>query len=166
EPHASIAFWEGPKVTLYSSNQSVHYLQYHIARVFGMPMGNVRVLKTHVGGGFGGKLDPTGLDFAAVRLSQITGRPVKMAFDRKEMFYNNRGRHAQYMELTTGVTKEGKILGVHANFVMDGGAYTGLGVASAYYAGALLTVLYDFDNYKFDMIRVVTNLPGCGAQRG
>jgi len=166
EPHASIAFWEGPKVTLYSSNQSVHYLQYHIARVFGMPMGNVRVLKTYVGGGFGGKLDPTGLDFAAVKLSQITGRPVKMTFDRKEMFYNNRGRHAQYMELTTGVTKEGKILGVHANFVMDGGAYTGLGVASAYYAGALLTVLYDFDNYKFDMIRVVTNLPGCGAQRG
>jgi 4-hydroxybenzoyl-CoA reductase subunit alpha len=166
EPHASIAFWEGPKVTVYSSNQSVHYLQYHLARVFGMPMGNVRVLKTHVGGGFGGKLDPTGLDFAAVKLSQITGRPVKMLYDRKEMFYNNRGRHAQYMELTTGVTKEGKILGVHANFVMDGGAYTGLGVASAYYAGALLTVLYDFDNYKFDMIRAVTNLPGCGAQRG
>ncbi|NLL20763.1 MAG: 4-hydroxybenzoyl-CoA reductase subunit alpha [Firmicutes bacterium] len=166
EPHVSIAFWEGPKVTVYSSNQSVHYLQYHLARVFGMPMGNVRVLKTHVGGGFGGKLDPTGLDFAAVKLSQITGRPVKMLYDRKEMFYNNRGRHAQYMELTTGVTKEGKILGVHANFVMDGGAYTGLGVASAYYAGALLTVLYDFDNYKFDMIRAVTNLPGCGAQRG
>ena len=166
EPHVFIAFWEGPKVTVYSSNQSVHYLQYHLARVFGMPMGNVRVLKTHVGGGFGGKLDPTGLDFAAVKLSQITGRPVKMLYDRKEMFYNNRGRHAQYMELTTGVTKEGKILGVHANFVMDGGAYTGLGVASAYYAGALLTVLYDFDNYKFDMIRAVTNLPGCGAQRG
>lgn len=166
EPHASIAFWEGKKVTLYSSTQTVHYLQYHLSRVFGIPMGDIRVLKTHVGGGFGGKVDPTGLDFAAVALSKITGRPVKMLFDRKEMFYNNRGRHAQYMELTTGVTKEGKILGVHANFVMDGGAYTGLGVASAYYAGALLTVLYDFDNYKFDMIRAVTNLPGCGAQRG
>jgi 4-hydroxybenzoyl-CoA reductase subunit alpha len=166
EPHASIAFWEGDKVTIYCSTQSVHYLQYHLARVFDMPMGNIRVLKTHVGGGFGGKIDPTGLDFSAVKLSQITGRPVKMLFDRKEMFYNNRGRHAQYMELTTGVTREGKILGVHANFVMDGGAYTGLGVASAYYAGALLTVLYDFDNYKFDMVRAVTNLPGCGAQRG
>ena len=121
-------------------------------------------MKTHVGGGFGGKIDPTGLDFSAVKLSQITGRPVKMLFDRKEMFYNNRGRHAQYMELTTGVTKEGKILGVHANFVMDGGAYTGLGVASAYYAGALLTVLYDLTTIsRYDSGR--RHLPGSGAQR-
>ena len=166
EPHAAIAFWEGKRVTIYSSIQSVHYLQYHLSRVFGMPMGDVRVLKTYVGGGFGGKLDPSAVDFASVALSKKTGRPVKVSFNRKEMFYNNRGRHAQFMELTTGVTKEGKILGVHANFVMDGGAYTGLGVASAYYAGALLTVLYDFDNYKFDMVRAVTNLPPCGAQRG
>lgn len=166
EPHAAIAYWEGERVTVYSSTQSVHYLQYYLSRVFGLPMGNVRVLKTYVGGGFGGKIDPTGLDFAAVALSKITGRPVKMFFDRREMFLNNRGRHAQFMELKSGVTKEGKILGVHANFVMDGGAYTGLGVASAYYAGALLTVLYEFENYKFDMVRVVTNLPPCGAQRG
>jgi 4-hydroxybenzoyl-CoA reductase subunit alpha len=166
EPHATIAYWEGPRVTVYSSIQSVHYLQHYLSKVLDMQMGDIRVLKTYVGGGFGGKLDPSGLDFSAVVLSKKTGRPVKMFYDREEMFLNNRGRHAQFMELTTGVTKEGKILGVHANFVMDGGAYTGLGVASAYYAGALLTVLYDFDNYKFDMLRVVTNLPPCGAQRG
>ncbi|MCL6477832.1 MAG: 4-hydroxybenzoyl-CoA reductase subunit alpha [Peptococcaceae bacterium] len=166
EPHATIAYWEGDRVTVYSSTQSVHYLQYYLSKVLNMQMGDIRVLKTYVGGGFGGKLDPSGLDFAAVILSKKTGRPVKMFFDREDMFYNNRGRHAQFMEVTTGVTKEGKILGVHANFVMDGGAYTGLGVASAYYAGALLTVLYEFENYKFDMLRVVTNLPPCGAQRG
>jgi len=166
EPHATIAYWEGSRVTVYSSIQSVHYLQYYLAQVFGLKMGDVRVVKTYIGGGFGGKMDPSGLDFASVALAKKTGRPVKMFFDREDMFYNNRGRHAQFMNFTTGVTKEGKILGVHADFVMDGGAYTGLGVASAYYAGALLTILYDFENYKFDMYRVVTNLPGCGAQRG
>ena len=166
EPHAAVAYWEQGRLTIYSSTQSVHYLQYYLSRVLGLSMGDIRVLKTHVGGGFGGKLDPTGLDFSAAILSRITGQPVKMFYDREEMFFNNRGRHAQFMELTTGVTREGRILGVHANFVMDGGAYTGLGVASAYYAGALLTVLYEFENYKFDMLRVVTNLPGCGAQRG
>jgi 4-hydroxybenzoyl-CoA reductase subunit alpha len=144
----------------------VHYLQYYLSKVYGLPMGDIRVVRPYIGGGFGGKLDPSGLDFASVALSKITGRPVKMFFDRKDMFYNNRGRHPQFMEITTGVTKEGKILGVHQNFVMEGGAYTGLGVASAYYAGALLTVLYDFDNYKFDMIRACTNLPPNGAQRG
>lgn len=166
EPHATIAYWTGSRVTVYSSIQSVHYLQHYLAKVLNLREGDVRVLKTHIGGGFGGKLDPSGLDFAAVVLSQKTGRPVKMFFDREDMFFNNRGRHPIFMEVTSGVTKEGKLLGVHCNFVMEGGAYTGLGVASAYYAGSLLTVLYDFDNYKFDMLRAVTNLPPNGAQRG
>ena len=70
------------------------------------------------------------------------------------------------MELTTGVDRDGKILGVHANFVMDGGAYTANGIATAYYSGALLTLTYNFDNYKFDLVRAYTNLPACAAQRG
>ncbi|KLU62947.1 4-hydroxybenzoyl-CoA reductase subunit alpha [Peptococcaceae bacterium CEB3] len=166
EPHSAISLWDGDKLTVYSSTQSPHYFQYYIARQFGLPLGNVRVLKTYIGGGFGGKLEPTGLEFAGAALAKITGKPVKMFYDRHEMFAHNRGRHRQYMNLTTGVDKEGKILGVHADFLMDGGAYTSLGVASAYYAGALLTILYDFPNYRFDMYRVYTNLPACGAQRG
>jgi 4-hydroxybenzoyl-CoA reductase subunit alpha len=70
------------------------------------------------------------------------------------------------MEITSGVNREGKILGVHANFIMDGGAYTSLGIATAYYAGALLPLTYEFENYRFDLIRAYTNLPACGAQRG
>ena len=70
------------------------------------------------------------------------------------------------MKLTTGVNADGRILGVHADFIMDGGAYTSLGIATAYYAGAMLTLTYDFENYRFDMYRVYTNLPACGAQRG
>lgn len=166
EPHSAISMWQDGKLTIYSSTQSPHYFQYYIAREFGMKMGDVRVLKTYVGGGFGGKLEPTGLEFCGAVLAKLTGRPVKMFYDRHEMFAHNRGRHAQYMKLTTGVDKDGKILGVHADFIMDGGAYTSLGIASAYYAGALLPLTYEFDNYKFDMFRVYTNLPACGAQRG
>ncbi|MCL6638608.1 MAG: 4-hydroxybenzoyl-CoA reductase subunit alpha [Firmicutes bacterium] len=166
EPHSAISIWEGGKLTVYSSTQSPHYFQYYIAREFDLKMGDVRVLKTYVGGGFGGKLEPTGLEFAGAVLSRITGRPVKMFYDRHEMFAHNRGRHRQIMKLTTGVDKDGKILGVHADFIMDGGAYTSLGIATAYYAGALLTLTYDFENYKFDMYRIYTNLPACGAQRG
>ena len=166
EPHSAISMWEDGKLTIYASTQSPHYFQHYIAREFGLPMGDVRVIKTYVGGGFGGKLEPTGLEFAGAVLAKITGRPVKMFYDRPDMFAHNRGRHKQIMEVTTGVDKNGKILGLHANFIMDGGAYTSLGIASAYYAGAMLTLTYDFENYKFDMVRVYTNLPACGAQRG
>ncbi|MCL6479084.1 MAG: 4-hydroxybenzoyl-CoA reductase subunit alpha, partial [Peptococcaceae bacterium] len=166
EPHSAISIWEGGKLTVYSSTQSPHYFQYYIAREFGLRMGDVRVIKPFVGGGFGGKLEPTGLEYAGAALARITGRPVKMFYDRHEMFAHNRGRHKQIMKLTTAVDKNGKILGVHADFIQDGGAYTSLGIATAYYAGALLTLTYDFENYKFDMYRVYTNLPACGAQRG
>lgn len=166
EPHSAISIWENGKLTVYSSTQSPHYFQYYIARQFGLEMGNVRVIKTYIGGGFGGKLEPTGLEFASAVLSKVTGRPVKLFYDRHEMFAHNRGRHAQVMKVTTGVDKEGKILGVHADFIMDGGAYTSLGIATAYYAGAMLPLTYNFENFKFDMTRVYTNLPACGAQRG
>lgn len=166
EPHSAISVWEGGKLTVYSSTQSPHYFQYYIARQFGLKMGDVRVIKPHMGGGFGGKLEPTGLEFAGAALAMKTGRPVKMFYDRHEMFAHNRGRHKQFMKVTTGVDKNGKILGVHADFIMDGGAYTSLGVATAYYAGAMLPLTYEYENYKFDMIRAYTNLPACGAQRG
>lgn len=166
EPHSAVSIWKDNKLTIYSSTQSPHYFQHYIAREFGLKMGDVRIIKTYVGGGFGGKLEPTGLEFAGAVLSKLTGRPVKTFYDRHEMFAHNRGRHREYMEMTTGVDKEGKILGVYANFIMDGGAYTSLGIASAYYAGALLTLTYEFENYKWDLHRVYTNLPACGAQRG
>ncbi|MBI5014516.1 MAG: 4-hydroxybenzoyl-CoA reductase subunit alpha [Deltaproteobacteria bacterium] len=166
EPHSAISYWEGEKLTVYSSTQSPHYFQYYIAREFGMKMGDVRVAKPYLGGGFGGKLEPTGLEFSGAVLARRTGRPVRMFYDRAEMFRHNRGRHAQYMEITTGVDADGRLLGAHANFLMDGGAYTSLGIATAYYAGALLPLTYEFDNYRFDLFRLYTNLPACGAQRG
>lgn len=166
EPHVSIAIWEGNRVTLYATTQKPHYLQVDLARQFDLPMGHVRVVCPCLGGGFGAKAAAMGLDFAAVALARICGRPVKMFYDRREMFAHNRGRHRQIMELTTGVDRSGKILGVHANFIMDGGAYTGNGIATAYYSGALLPVSYDFANYRYDVFRVYTNLPGSASQRG
>ena len=82
EPHSAISIWKDNKLTVYSSTQSVHYFQYYIAREFGLKMGDVRVIKPFVGGGFGGKLEPTGLEFNGAVLSKLTGRPVKMFYDR------------------------------------------------------------------------------------
>ena len=166
EPHCTIAYWQGDRVHVHAAHQSAHYLQHHLARIFNMREGDVRVIIPYVGAGFGGKLDVSGLDVAAVALSKKTGQPVKMFFDAEEIWLNGRARHGMDMTYTTGVTKEGKILFVESETILDGGAYTGLGVATSYYAGSLLTVLYDFDNYRFDAYRYVTNLPPCGAQRG
>ncbi|TEB04524.1 4-hydroxybenzoyl-CoA reductase subunit alpha [Pelotomaculum schinkii] len=166
ERHSAMCIWKEDKITIYPSTQSAHYFQYYVAREFGLKMGQVRIVMPYVGGGFGGKLEPTGLEFCGSVLSKVTGRPVLMSYDRLEMFQHNRGRHQGTYEITTGVDKNGKILGCHTNFLLDGGAYTSLGIATAYYAGALLPLTYEFDNYKFDCYRMYTNMPACGAHRG
>ncbi|MDE3075561.1 MAG: 4-hydroxybenzoyl-CoA reductase subunit alpha [Chloroflexota bacterium] len=166
EGHTAISKYEDGKLTVWCSTQSTHYFQYYLARQFDLEMSDVRVIKTFVGGAFGGKLEPSGAEYVSAVLAMKTGRPVKIAFERWEVFVHHRGRHPHYMTLTTGLTKEGKILACKADMIIDGGAYTSLGIASAYYAGALLPLAYMFDNFKFDCFRVHTNLPSCAAQRG
>ncbi len=168
EPHAAIARWEhhGGRLTVWSSTQVPHYLQHTISRVFEIPMGDVRVIRPAVGGGFGGKAEATPLELCAVILAQKTGRPVMMKYSREEMFYHFRGRHKQYLDLKIGVKKDGTITAVESRSVLDGGAYTSFGVITAYYAGSMLPTLYKFDNFQFEGMRVYTNLPASGAMRG
>jgi 4-hydroxybenzoyl-CoA reductase alpha subunit len=167
EPHAALASWDHEdKLAIWSATQVPHYLQYQLHRVLGLPMGKIRVIKPHVGGGFGGKAEATSLEFCSSILSKLTGRPVMMVYDRPEYFRHGRGRHQQYITLKTGVDKDGTLLGVHAKIVLDGGAYTGFGIIATYYSGALLGTPYRLLNYKFDGFRAYTNLPPCGAMRG
>ena len=168
EPHAALARWDhhGERLTLWSSTQTPHYLHRSLARVLGVPMGNIRVIRPAVGGGFGAKAEATPLDFCAAILSKMTGRPVAMEYSREEMHVHFRGRHKQYIDLKIGMKKDGAITAAEHRVVLDGGAYTSYGVITAYYAGSMLPTLYKIPNYKYDGTRVYTNLPASGAFRG
>ncbi|UCF68965.1 MAG: molybdopterin-dependent oxidoreductase, partial [Acidobacteriota bacterium] len=168
EPHASLARWEhhGGKLTLWSATQVPHYVQHMLARVLDIPKGSIRVIKPAVGGGFGGKAETTPLDFCAAIFARRTGRPVMMKYTREEMFRHYRGRHKLTIDLKIGVKRDGEITAVQSRTVLDGGAYTSFGVITAYYAGSMLPTLYKIPNYKYDGLRVYTNLPASGAMRG
>jgi len=167
EPHASIATWEHDgTLVLYSSTQVPHYVQYMMAHVLHIPLGKVRVIRPAVGGGFGGKAATSPLDLCAAILSKKTGRPVKMAYAREEMFHYGRGRHKQHMRFKLGLDRDGKIKAFKSEIYLDGGAYSSFGVATAYYAGSMMPTLYHIPNYKYDGYRVMTNKPACGAMRG
>lgn len=168
EPHAALARWErhGDRLTLWSSTQVPHYLHRSLSRTLGIPMGNIRVIRPPVGGGFGAKAEATPLDFCAAILSRMTGRPVLMEYSREEMFRHFRGRHKQHIDLKIGVKRDGTITAVEQRVLLDGGAYTSFGVITAYYAGSMLPTLYRMPNYRYEGIRVYTNLPASGAFRG
>ncbi|HUG54356.1 MAG TPA: molybdopterin cofactor-binding domain-containing protein [Vicinamibacteria bacterium] len=167
EQHAAVAAG-GPdgKLTLWSSTQTPHYVHRALAKVLEMPPAHVRVIACPNGGGFGGKSDPFSHEIVVARLSQKTGRPVKVTLTREEVFYCHRGRHPVKMWVRTGLRKDGRITAMHFRTVLDGGAYGSYGVASLYYTGALQTVTYRVPRYRFDGLRVFTNKPPCGPKRG
>jgi 4-hydroxybenzoyl-CoA reductase alpha subunit len=167
EQHAAVAHW-GPdgKLTLWSSTQTPHYVHRLLSKILDVPAAHIRVIAAPVGGGFGGKLDPFAHEIAACKLSQVTGRPVKIALTREEVFYVHRGRHPVLMWIKTGFTREGDITGCHLKTWLDGGAYGSYGVASTFYTGVINPVTYKMPVYKFEGARVFTNKPPCGPKRG
>lgn len=167
EPHCAIAEWDRHgRVTLHTSTQVVHYVHHQLTRILGIPMGDIRVIMTNVGGGFGAKAATNILEVLSIFMAREAGRPVKMAFSREEMYKYGRGRHKQYIDLKIGVKKTGEITAVKQYNVLEGGAYSSFGIVTTYYAGSMHATLYKFANYKYDGLRVNTNLPPSGAFRG
>ncbi|HAV37398.1 MAG TPA: hypothetical protein DCX52_13780 [Massilia sp.] len=56
EPHASVAAWDDGRLTLWTSNQMIHWGTQDMAKTLGIPVENVRLISPYIGGGFGGKL--------------------------------------------------------------------------------------------------------------
>ena len=167
EQHAAVGHWQpNGRVTVWTSTQTPHYVHRAMSKVLGLPPSQVRIIATPNGGGFGGKSDPFGHEIVVAKLSQLTGRPVKIGLTREEVFYCHRGRHQVLMKVKTGVTKDGAITAMDFESYLDGGAYGSYGVASTYYTGALQTVTYDVPTYRFRGARAFTNKPPCGPKRG
>jgi 4-hydroxybenzoyl-CoA reductase subunit alpha len=167
EPHSTLAIWEPDgRMTVYSSTQVPYYLHRTLAEVCEMPMSQIRVIKPLVGGGFGGKSEVIPLEITAGVLAKKTRQPVKITYTREEVFYAHRGRPITVIDLKIGITRAGKITGVAARVVQDGGAYCGYGPVTVLYSGALLGAIYDIPSVKYDGYRVLTNKPVCGAMRG
>ena len=167
EPQATLARFEHDgTLTVWSSTQVPHYTQRTIAMVMGMANGQVRVIKPAVGGGFGPKAACSSMELITCALAREAGRPVKTVFTREQVFLHSRARHQFFHRMTTGIRKDGTLVFLDHDLVMDGGAYSSFGIASVYYAGSLLGGPYKLPNMRYEGYRVVTNKPASGAQRG
>jgi 4-hydroxybenzoyl-CoA reductase subunit alpha len=167
EPQCALAEFDGQgRLNLWSSTQAPHYVQRTVAMVLGLPEAKVHVVMPRVGGGFGPKAACSTLELATCLLAQASGRPVKMLFTREQVFLHARARHQFFHTMTIGVDREGKLLFLDHEAVLDGGAYSSFGIATVYYAGSLLGAPYRLPSMRYRGRRMVTNKPACGAQRG
>ncbi len=162
---AGVATYDGEKVTVWMPSKEITVDHEDIAASLGLPLEKVRVIGGPIGGAFGDKRG-LGPGYYAALASFKTKRPAKMVYSREENVLVTTKRHPFVMNYTTAATKEGRILGVKADIVGDGGAYaswspTVLTKAMLHAAGP-----YEIPNVQVRVRVVYTNNPIAGAMRG
>jgi xanthine dehydrogenase YagR molybdenum-binding subunit len=86
EPHATIAAWDGGKLTLYDSTQYILGVRNVVAGTLGIPPEDVSVHCPYTGGGFGCKGSVWSHVVLAAMAARQVGRPVKLVLDRQQLF--------------------------------------------------------------------------------
>jgi len=112
EPHATIAKWEGNKLTCWSPIQQLNWGVRDLARILGMQGENIRIVAPFIGGSFGGKGTVLPDCVLAALAARAAGRPVKVAFTRPMMFNITTHRPATIQRIRLGATRDGKLTAI------------------------------------------------------
>ncbi|AWS48356.1 xanthine dehydrogenase subunit D [Streptosporangium sp. 'caverna'] len=152
-------------VDLFVATQWLHVDRDQIAPCLGLPEEKVRLSLAGVGGAFGAREDLS-MQVHACMLALRTGRPVKIVYNREESFFGHVHRHPAWMRYEHGATREGRLLYVRAEILLDGGAYCSSSPAVVGNAASLGVGPYEVDNVWIDAYGVYSNNPPCGAMRG
>ncbi|MBK1842863.1 xanthine dehydrogenase family protein molybdopterin-binding subunit [Azospirillum sp. YIM B02556] len=112
EPHATVAAWDGDRLTVWLSNQMIAWTTGDLARTLDMPKEKVRLISPFVGGGFGGKLFLRADTVLAALGARAAGRPVKVALQRPLMMNNTTHRPATIQRIRIGAERDGTITAI------------------------------------------------------
>ena len=165
-PESGIAVpTEDGGVDLYVSSQQIHEDREQVAASLALAPERVRVVLAGVGGAFGGREDLS-IHIHACMLALHTDRPVTMMYGREESFFGHVHRHPSRVRIEHAVKRNGKILGVRARLLLDGGAYTSSSMTVIANACYFAAGTYDVENVSIDGYAVFTNNPPNGAMRG
>jgi len=157
----------GEGVTVWGSMQCPYYVHKALVKLFNFPEDRIRVIQTETGGGFGGKEEyPSLIAGHAALLAWKSGKPVKIMYDRAEDMVATTKRHPSRTIHRTAVSKDGKLLAMEIDFVVDGGAYCTLSPVVLSRGTIHAAGPYFCPNVRIRSRAVATNIPPHGAFRG
>ena len=167
EPQAMIAEFRDNKLTIWGSMQCPYYVHNAMKSLFNLDDEHLRIIQTTTGGAFGGKEDfPSLLAGHTALLAYKCGHPVKIVYDRAEDIAFTTKRHPSLVNIKTAITRDGIILGMDIEVLLDGGAYSTLSPVVLSRAVLHAGGTYHCDNIKIDGKVLATNTPPNGAFRG
>ena len=161
--------WRLDEVVVHASSQTPHTMRVALAEILGLDERQVRVIAPDVGGGFGPKarLYPEELILAALTLE--LDHPVRWIEDRSEHLLTGAHTRDQHHKVTAYADKQGRILGVDTEIVVDAGAY-GMWPQGPYMeanmAARVMPGPYVIPNYRAGYLTIATNKAPVGPYRG
>jgi aerobic carbon-monoxide dehydrogenase large subunit len=154
------------QLTVYSSTQVPHRVRDQVASLLKLEPAEVRMVAPDVGGGFGVKGHACAEDILIPLLARELGRPVKWVEDRREHFLATAHAREQLHEIEVAVDRDGRLLGLRDNFLMDSGAYNPLGLVLPYNTAVHLFGPYEVPTAEISGKAVVTNKTPHAPYRG
>jgi CO/xanthine dehydrogenase Mo-binding subunit len=165
EPYVAVADYDSKsQLTVYSSAQHPFIVRHDLARVFGLPLSNVRVIVPFVGGGYGSK-SYTKVEPLAAACSWKTGRPVKLRLSVEEAMLTTRGDDAR-VRIRTAADARGQLIARQATIHLNTGAYAENSPMVARKAANRIVGPYRIPNVKIDCMAIYTNTVPASSYRG
>lgn len=167
ETHACVADYDryGDELTVYSPNQTVYGIRTILGDIFEMDYNRIRVIKTTMGGSFGGKQEWV-LEPVAAAAALRTGRPVKLVFNRSETMVSTYSRAPMHFDADFVFSEDGTLKGVDCDLLLDAGAYLGNSLNYARTVAHKLFRGYKYPYCRFHSRVALTNTIIGGAFRG
>ena len=153
------------KLVVCAASQYPHFDRVEVAEALGIAEHELRIINPAIGGAFGAREDIT-IQIHAALGTLLTGRPVKITYEREESFYAHSKRHPIHMKARMGADASGKLVAFEAELIGDSGAYASWAINVLRKAGVHITGPYVIPNVKVDSFAVYTNNPFTGAMRG
>ncbi len=162
EPHAVMAEWDSAgRLTIWTSTQGSFNTRSEVADVLEIPENQVTVIPMEVGGGFGAKIRALCEPIAAL-LARAARRPVRYVMTRREELEAGMPAPQLVMRVKTGVKKDGSLVAIEAETVLEAGAFAG---ALLTLNGVFLGSLYKWPNFEVRGFEVLTHKPSIAAYR-
>jgi xanthine dehydrogenase molybdenum-binding subunit len=166
ENHVVFAYMDDlDRIVIHSSTQIPHIVRRIVGDALDFPLSRIRVIKPHIGGGFGNKQDVIFEPMAAFLTRQLNGRPVAIHMTREEGMINTRVRHPFHITVKTGVMTDGTLAARDVDAVAVTGAYASHGHSVAEAGGGKMGCLYPRTATRYHARTLYANLPAAGAMR-
>ena len=159
EPRGILANVEpfGGRMTVWASTQTPHVLQSILAGSLRQPPESIRVIACDVGGGFGQKGIQYAEDMLVPFAARELGRPVRWLEERGENLTAAAHARDQVHRIAVAATKDGKILGIRDDVLVNFGAFNVIGLVVPYNTLSHLLGAYHVPHVKISVKGVLTN---------